>query len=1002
MRHSSSTVRRSLVVLVIVAAVPTLIAATGALFYAYKEEQSEFRKGVTDTTRALALVVDREIARREAIALTLAGSPTLTRGDLRAFHEYASNIAPARDKVVTLQDLNGQQLVNTRLPFGSPLPMSRISKEREAAGPTATVVSNLYFAPVGKQFSFGVQVPVARDGSVRYYLSVAGFASGLQPIMHDQRLPEGWVASILDGKGVVVARNRDPERFVGQPTSPRLAAQLAQGAEGVFESTTIDGIPILATFSRSPGYGWTVVIGVPISRATAPLKVVAGFGALATLLLILTVWAALWTGRRLLGPVERLRAASEALGSGRPPDPAPTGLVEADQILASMHEAGHRISAANASLEARRQEAEAAAQALRTSNEMVQLATNASGLGLFTWFPESDAVIWHNDLPFEIFGLARDARPLNAKQFVTQFLLPDDAPEFERTLSRTLQEGLPFTFQGRIRRQPDGEVRWVQFMGQIEKAPHTNVRVVGTATDITQSKHTADALRDSEARLLQLANTIPNLAWMANADGWITWYNDRWYEYTGTTPQEMEGWGWQKVHDPATLPDVMVLWQKSISTGQPFEMTFPLLGKDGIFRPFFTRVAPLRDAAGTIKQWFGTNTDVSPLKKAEDELRRADRRKDEFLAMLAHELRNPLAPIRNAAELLRRAGSAEPRVVRAGEIIGRQVSHMSSLLDDLLDVSRITRGLVTLDKEVVELSEVVAAAVEQVRPLIESRRHALLLDLDERPAPVLASRLRMTQVMANLLDNAAKYSPPGGTVRVELRVLDGQVRVAVIDGGIGISEALLPHVFEPFTQAERGSARSEGGLGLGLAVVKGLVELQGGRVHAQSGGLGKGSRFAIELPLAGLDLAAAPRVPAETARRRDVSVDRRVLIVDDNADAADTLAVFLQDLGHHARCAYNGGEALDLIRKETFDVAFIDIGLPDMSGYELAAAIRSASPGKPRLVALSGYGQRRDRQDSSAAGFALHLVKPVEPDVLLDALTDSSAASSLAASGGPA
>ncbi|HZF79171.1 MAG TPA: ATP-binding protein, partial [Rubrivivax sp.] len=650
------------------------------------------------------------------------------------------------------------------------------------------------------------------------------------------------------------------------------------------------------------------------------------------------------------------------------------------------------------SVETRRQEAEAAAQALRTSNDMVQLATSASGLGLFTWFPESDAVIWHNDLPFEIFGIARDAHPLNAKQFVTQFLLPDDAPEFERSLSRTLQEGLPFTFQGRIRRRPDGEVRWVQFMGQVETAPDANVRVVGTAADITQRKHTADALRDSEERLLQLANTIPNLAWIANADGWITWYNDRWYEYTGTTPQEMEGWGWQKVHDPATLPDVMVLWQQSISTGQPFEMTFPLLGKDGLFRPFFTRVAPLRDAAGTIKQWFGTNTDVSPLKKAEDELRRADRRKDEFLAMLAHELRNPLAPIRNAAELLRRAGSAEPRVVKAGEIIGRQVGHMSSLLDDLLDVSRITRGLVTLDRDVIELAEVVAAAVEQVRPLIESRRHQLSLDLGQQPAPVLASRLRMTQVMANLLDNAAKYSPPGGKVRVELRVLEGQVHVAVIDGGIGISQALLPHVFEPFTQAERGSARSEGGLGLGLAVVKGLVELQGGRVHAQSEGLGKGSRFVIELPLVARGPATVPSAAVGTGTRQD-AVDRRVLIVDDNADAADTLAVFLQDLGHHARCAYNGAQALALIRDETFDIAFIDIGLPDMSGYDLATAIRSASAHKPRLVALSGYGQRRDRQDSSAAGFALHLVKPVEPDVLLEALAYSLAATSLAAAG---
>lgn len=444
MRQTSSTVRRSLVVLVIVVALPTLVAAAGALFYAYKKEQAEFRKGVTDTTRALALVVDREIARREAIALTLAGSPTLTRGDLRAFHENANNIAPTRDNVVTLQDLSGQQLVNTRLPFGSVLPMSRITKEREAAGPTATVVSNLYFAPVGKQFSFGVQVPVERDGTVRYYLSVAGFASALQSIVDDQRLPEGWIASILDAKGVVVARNRDPAQFVGKATSQRLAAQLAQGREGVFESSTIDGIPILATFSKSPSYGWTVAIGVPLARATAPLGVVAGFGALAALLLLITVFAALSTGRRLLVPIQRLKAASEALGSGQSFDAAPTGLIESDQVLASMHEASRRINAANATLEARRQEAEAAAQALRKSNDMVQLATNASGLGLFTWIPQTDALIWHNDRPFAIFGFARGAGPMNAGQFVAQFLLPEDAPEFESCMRRALEGACRF------------------------------------------------------------------------------------------------------------------------------------------------------------------------------------------------------------------------------------------------------------------------------------------------------------------------------------------------------------------------------------------------------------------------------------------------------------------------------------------------------------------------------------------------------------------------------
>lgn len=962
---------------------PTLIAASAALLYAYEEEQSRFRQGLTDTARGLALVLDREIARREAIGLTLAGSPAIMRGDLQAFHEYAGNIAPTRDKVVVLQDLTGQQRVNTQLPFGSALPTSKIAEERRAAGPLATVVSNLYLAPVGQQLSFGVQVPVVRDGEIIYYLSVAGFASALQSIVADQRLPEGWIASILDANGVVVARNREPERFVGKPTSQRLAAQLAQRTEGAFESATIDGMPILASFSKSPSHDWSVVIGVPLSRAAPPLRAVAWFGGLALILLLMTIFATLATGRRLLSPVQRLKQASEALGSGRLLNSAPTGLSETDQILASLQEADRRIRAANASLDARRLEAEAAAQALRKSHEIVRLATKAGGLGLFTWDPASDAVIWHNELPYEIFGIAPASGPVNAAQFVNRYLLAEDASEFARCVERTVNGGLPFFFEGRIRRVPGAEVRWVEFTGQLEHAPDGTMRVIGTTADITARKQAENALRDSEERLRLLANTIPNLAWMANADGWITWYNDRWYEYTGTTPTEMEGWGWQKVHDPATLPEVMESWQKSIKTGQPFEMTFPLLGKDGVYRPFFTRVAPLRDAGGTIVQWFGTNTDVSPLKKAEDELRRADQRKDEFLAMLAHELRNPLSPIRNAAELLRRRGSSEPSVAQASEIIARQVNHMSGLLNDLLDVSRITRGLVTLDKERLDAAEVIAAAVEQTRPVIEARAHELVLDLDDGPATVLASRMRLTQVVANLLDNAAKYSAPGGHIRVELRVDAGRVRVAVVDAGIGISAALLPHVFEPFTQAERGVDRSQGGLGLGLAVVKGLIELQGGAVRASSEGLGHGSRFEIDLPQA--SPGDAHPAPASAAGATSGRL-HRVLIVDDNVDAVQTLAVLLSGLGHQALCAYTGGEALALIDRETFDVALLDIGLPDMSGHELGAAIRAAGNTAPALIALSGYGQSQDRAASLEAGFALHLVKPVEPGRLIEAL----------------
>ncbi len=987
MPKPNSTVRRWLVALVGAAVLPTLVAAVASLLYAYKEEQGEFQDRLQDTTRALSLVVDREIARREAIALTLAGSPTLTRNDLQAFHEYATQIAPTRDKVVVLHALDGAQLVNTRTPFGAPLPRaSSVTPEREAAGPLATVVSNLYFAPVGKQYSFAVQVPVIRDGRPIYYLSVAGFASALQSIIRDQRIPEGWVASILDAKGVVVARNTAPEKFVGQRVSERLVSQMAQRTEGVFESRSIDGIPIQATFSKAPNYGWSVVVGVPLSTTTAPLRVVAGFAALSALLLAAALVAAILVARRLLVPVQQLRAASEAIGSGRALQATPTGLVETDQVLAGLQAADARIREANHAIDARRAEAEASAQELRRSTERLQLATHASGLGLFTWRPHSDIVEWHNELPYRIFGIAQGEPPLTGRRFAAEFVHADDATAFAEAVRRTAAGGAPFHFKGRFRRT-DGELRWVEFTGRKQGEEGPEPIIVGTAADVTDQVHAENALRQSEERLRQLANTIPNLAWMANADGAITWYNDRWYEYTGSTPQEMTGWGWQRVHDPDFLPQVMALWTESLRTGQPFEMPFmPLRGKDGVFRLFYTRVMPLRDPSGEIVQWFGTNTDVSSLKRAEEELREADRRKDEFLAVLAHELRNPLAPIRNAAELLRRMRSDEPQVTRASDIIARQVSHMSALLNDLLDVSRITRGLVTIERERLEIATVVAAAVEQVRPLVEAKRHDLQVRHEDGRAEVIGSPMRLTQVVANLVDNAAKYSPPGSRIQVRTDQSAGQVRIEVSDDGSGITPELLPRVFEPFTQSERGTHRAEGGLGLGLAVVRGLVELHGGTVRAYSDGPGQGSRFVVELPPAPAvgpttaEPAAAP-VAAGTPRSLEV------IVVDDNRDAADTLRALLEGEGHRVQAAYTAQQALDAMRRQAFDVAILDLGLPDMNGHALASAVRQEGLPVRTLVALSGYGQSRDKQLSAAAGFAHHLTKPVEPQLLRQVLS---------------
>jgi CheY-like chemotaxis protein len=377
--------------------------------------------------------------------------------------------------------------------------------------------------------------------------------------------------------------------------------------------------------------------------------------------------------------------------------------------------------------------------------------------------------------------------------------------------------------------------------------------------------------------------------------------------------------------------------------------------------------------------------------RAEDALRLADRRKDEFLAMLAHELRNPLAPISAAAQLLNLGPPDNARVERTSAIIARQVAHMTGLIDDLLDVSRVTRGLVVLAREEVDLRRVIGDAVEQVRPLIEARRHQLALHLSTEPAIVEGDPKRLVQVIANLLNNAAKYTHEGGRLSIWMGITPEQVLVSVSDNGIGISAELLPTVFDLFSQAERTPDRSQGGLGLGLALVKSLVELHGGMVTAASEGRNLGSEFTIRLPR--LHSAAAPAGgtaaagPAAPGTARGLSL----MLVDDNVDAAMTLGLLLESGGHSVTVMHHPGEALERAAQERYDAFLLDIGLPGMNGYELARRLRKLPGcGEATLVAITGYGQQSDQASAAYAGFDSYFVKPVDPAglfALLDRVT---------------
>jgi PAS domain S-box-containing protein len=368
--------------------------------------------------------------------------------------------------------------------------------------------------------------------------------------------------------------------------------------------------------------------------------------------------------------------------------------------------------------------------------------------------------------------------------------------------------------------------------------------------DIADRRRNEKDLRASELRFRTMADSIAQLAWIANAEGRFLWFNRRWYDYTGTTPAQMAApGGWQSVHAPDEWPVVIERWQASIVTGEPFDMVVQIRGADGEFRPFLTRIAPVHDDEGRVVQWFGTKTDVSEVKRAEEALREADRRKDEFLATLAHELRNPLAPVRYSLAVMQNANGDLTLVERARVMMERHIAQMVRLIDDLLDVSRISRGKLSLRMERVDLATVMQDAVDTVRPLVEESGHTLTTRVPAEPVGIIADATRLSQVFANLLNNSAKYTEPGGDICFSARCADGFAHVSVRDTGIGIPPDELQRIFEMFSQVDRSVERSQGGLGIGLTLVKRLVEMHGGTISAHSEGDGQGSEFVVSLPL---------------------------------------------------------------------------------------------------------------------------------------------------------
>ncbi|WP_222933130.1 ATP-binding protein [Fulvivirga aurantia] len=493
------------------------------------------------------------------------------------------------------------------------------------------------------------------------------------------------------------------------------------------------------------------------------------------------------------------------------------------------------------------------------------------------------------------------------------------------------------------------------------------------------------AIREEQFRTM--ANSIPQLAWMTDSSGYIYWYNNRWYDYTGTTLDEMKGWGWMKVHHPDHVDRVVEKFNNHVEAGEAWEDTFPLKSKDGEFRWFLSRAELIKDEDGNITNWFGTNTDItdqmeleSSLKNAVSKLEEADKRKNDFLSLLGHELRNPLASLKGSVDMLDMGIATQDQVMG---IMKRGISTMSQLLDDLLDLSRISRNTVKLKRAVFNVSDLLTNKKQEILQLVNPKDIELKTDIEDN-LWVNGDSTRIDQIVSNLVSNAIKYTQENGKLQLKSWADGNQIKIQIADSGIGIDKETLEKVFDPFYQkAPEGKANS--GMGIGLTLVKELAEMHDGDITAHSDGIGKGSTFTLSLP-------QAPQIidsGSETNNNVRIKNNLKVVLVDDNEDLLMTFGSILQKMGCEIHRASNGQEGIDLISLEKPAVAFVDIGLPDMTGYDVVKSLR-ANGYNGRLFAASGYGHEDAIDQAQAAGFDKHFAKPLDLQIIKVLLSDIS------------
>ncbi|BAY27309.1 PAS/PAC sensor hybrid histidine kinase [Calothrix sp. NIES-2100] len=633
--------------------------------------------------------------------------------------------------------------------------------------------------------------------------------------------------------------------------------------------------------------------------------------------------------------------------------------------------------------------------ALRENQERLTLALDAARMGSWDWDLQTNQTMW---TPYHemIFGY-EPGNPQRTYQDWVNCVHPEDLSRVEVKVQTAMAKQQDYEDEYRVL-WADGSIHWVSAFGRFQYNQQGQpIRMLGMLFEISDRKQAEAALRQRELMFRTLADTMPQIFWITQADGYHEYFNQRWYDYTGKTLEQTRGEGWQKVLHPDDVQRTIEVWQNSLHTGKTYEIEYRFLRADGEYRWHLGRAFPLRNQEGQILNWFGSCTDIHDQKLAIEEraqalereraarieLEKASRMKDDFLAIVSHELRSPLNPILGWSTLLLNRQLNAQKTTQALEIIQRNAKLQTGLIDDLLDVSRILRGKLSLNICIVDLVATVEASLETVRLAAEAKSIHIQTKLDPTVGKVEGDPNRLQQVVVNLLTNAVKFTPSEGRIEIKLQQMGSHAQIHVTDTGKGISPDFLPYVFERFRQADEATTRKFGGLGLGLAIVRHIVELHGGSVQVTSPGEGLGATFTVTLPMmtAVAQKGENNELPSNCPNLQGL----RILAVDDDVDNLDLITFILEQYGVEVTAVSSAREALKAIAKIQPDLLISDIAMPEIDGYTLIRQVRELEllhGGRLPAIALTAFAGETNNQQILAAGFQRHITKPVDPDQL--------------------